>query len=467
MTTITAIPEKKDTKLKFNVTSIQCHQAANLLNRNYRLTRQNILGDGLKLCRRAKAHHSLNSKLPPDKQTAKIAVRVKGGKITSSMADVAYCGNAHLCPYCSSLKAAHMRKWINVLLVGAVDEEPGLTLGLLTLTASHRRDCDWTDWVDRYCSALETFGKLMRRTYDAIGSFGRARTFESPVGSNGLHFHTHELFTYLAGTDIAGLKAVIIEAWKAALKKHGLRCGKKYGVDIKEPGEFDPDYIAKEIAAHDTKTKSKSDLKTLFQLLDDSARGRKESGDDWIRAAKALQGRDRWNVGLLAKKLSIQCPSEWRHPDGDADKEKEIEAEHVIEYPQTQHMMATQPGSKRPGLAMILRTARQKLDNSINTVKMVDALCKDYTKQVLFSVDDEIAEAIRHEELNHKKEKANIERLLSTCLISKEIADSLKALSIIEHELHKKEQTAAIRTRADTIKIAGLYLTPKADLVFM
>jgi hypothetical protein len=405
--------------------------------------------------------------LPPDKQTAKVAVHVKGGKITSNMTDVALCGNAHLCSYCSSLKAAHMRKWINVLLVGAVDEIPGLALGLLTLTASHRRDCDWAEWVNRYCLALETFGKLMRRTYDAIGSVGRARTFESPVGSNGLHFHTHELFTFLAGTDLVGLKAVIIEAWKAALKKHGLRCGKKYGVDIKEPGEFDPDYIAKEIAAHDTKKQSKSDLKTMFQLLDDSARGHKEAGDDWIRAAKAIQGRDRWNVGQLAKKLGIQCPSEWRHPKGDEDHEKNIEADHLITYPQSQHLMATQPNSKRPGLAMILRTARQKLDNSINTVKMVDALCKDYTKQVLFNVTDEIAEAIKQADADHEKANANIERILSTCLITDEVASNLKALSVLEHELHKREQTAAIRTRADTIKIAGLHLTPKADLVFM
>jgi len=40
-------------------------------------------------------------------------------------------------------------------------------------------------------------------------------------------------------------------------------------------------------------------------------------------------------------------------------------------------------------------------------------------------------------------------------------------LGEIEHTLLKKERIAAINSRADSIKIAGLHLTPGADLVFM
>ena len=40
--------------MKFNVAAIQQHQASRLLTQHYRNTRENILGDGLKLCRRAK-----------------------------------------------------------------------------------------------------------------------------------------------------------------------------------------------------------------------------------------------------------------------------------------------------------------------------------------------------------------------------------------------------------------------------
>ena len=54
--------------MKYNATAIQQHQAARLLTQHYRITRENILGDGLKLCQRAKAHHS------PTPELALIAV---------------------------------------------------------------------------------------------------------------------------------------------------------------------------------------------------------------------------------------------------------------------------------------------------------------------------------------------------------------------------------------------------------
>ena len=107
----------------------------------------------------------------------------------------------------------------------------------------------------------------MRRNFKAIGSLGRIRAMECPVGSNGLHIHMHDLFTYAPGADIEALTAIALTKWKAALRKFGLHCSKR-GVDIKAEGDFDPRYIAKELAAHDTKGESKSDLVTLFKLLD-------------------------------------------------------------------------------------------------------------------------------------------------------------------------------------------------------
>ena len=44
--------------MRYHEIQIQQHQAARLLNRDYSLTRENILGDGLKLCRRAKAFNT-------------------------------------------------------------------------------------------------------------------------------------------------------------------------------------------------------------------------------------------------------------------------------------------------------------------------------------------------------------------------------------------------------------------------
>jgi len=435
--------------MQYNATSIQQHQAASLLNRNYRLTKQNILGDGVKLCRRAKAHNTVNS------NTAQIAVHQHpNGKITSNMHDVALCGNAHLCSYCSSVKAAHMRNWINQLLMSSVKKE-GLLLGLLTLTAWHQRECDWSKFVANFFSALTDFYKAMRRDFDAIGCIGRVRAIETPIGSNGLHVHPHDLFTYKAGTDIEAFKKIALKKWKAALRKYGLHCSKK-GLDIMPDGTFDPNYIAKEIAAHDTKKTSKSDLKTMFQLLDASARGDKQAGDDWIRAAKAIQGRDRWNVGQLAHKLGIPSPSDWRNAEGVAKSEPA----HLIEYPQTAHLMATEPNSERSGLAMILRTARQSIDNTIATQKMVTALCHDYTRQMLIAAPLAEANAIQ-------RSVDNIKLLLKDGAINEALAEDLSGRAIAEIKLQQSEKATELRKRAQAAISPPISLKPREDLVFM
>jgi len=434
--------------MKFNATAIQHHQAGSLLNLHYRNTRENILGDGLKLCQRAKAHNSSNP------NTAYIAVKPRDGGYTAKMHDVAQCGNAHLCPFCSGLKASNMRDWITLAFLPQV-KSSGLVTGLLTLTAHHRRESDWGEFVKNFYRALEAFGKTMRRNFKAVGSLGRVRAMECPVGSNGLHIHLHDLFTYKPGTDIDALCVTALAKWKAALRQFGLHCSKN-GVDIKKDGDFDPRYIAKEMAAHNTKTDSKSDLVTLFELLDRSARGNKQAGDDWIRAAKAIQGRDRWNVGQLAKKLNIECPSSWRKPEGDAKSEPL----HVIEYPQTQHIMATEPNSERPGLAIILRTARQNLNNTVATQKIVTALCLDYTKQRLLKASIVAAE-------DYARCTTNIAALLASGAIKPEMAPDLDARAVVEIQLQQKERIAAIKTKLHVATTPQLHLQPGAELVFV
>lgn len=334
--------------MKYHETQVCQHQAARLLNHDYKLTRENILGDGLKLCRRAKWFHS------KDTENARIDVfEAEDGRYLGHMRDVAHCGNAHLCPFCAGVKAAHLRDWITQLLIPAVQRRK-LHLGLMTLTARHKRESDWSAFIESYYNALHTFRKTLERDMSEVGSLGRVRAVETPVGSNGLHLHVHDLFTYAPGADLDALRAAVAKKWKAALKKHGLQCG-KYGTDIKAEGDFEPIYIAKEITATDAKTESKSDLRTLFSLLSQSARGNKQAGADWIRAARAIQGLDRWNVGLLASKLGIPCPSDWQPP---ALTPKEPVKS--IMYPQAHHMHATSPTNPRAGLAFILRAAAQE-----------------------------------------------------------------------------------------------------------
>lgn len=372
--------------MKFNITAIRQHEASKLLTKNFLETGKNILGDGLKLCQRAKAHHTQNP------GTAFIVVEKKAIKekingkwqtnvyTLSRMHDTAQCGNAHLCPHCTSYKAAHMRGWIELELLPAA-KSGNLCLGLLTLTARHRRDCDWSAYVKNFYSALSLFSISMDRAFKKIGYLGRLRTLESPVGNHGIHPHIHDLFTYAPGTDLAKFQEIALKYWKKALKKVGLDCN-NHGINIKPEGKFDPLYVAKEMAAYDTKTgdtddKEDSKNKNLFQLLDASAKGDTQAANDWIRAAKAIQGRDRWNVGQLAQKLGIPCPSEWKKPEGIAKVDPQ---RLLISYPQPQHMIATSPSNPRAGLAFILRAARNEAARPGTTQRMVLRMCDETIK---------------------------------------------------------------------------------------
>jgi hypothetical protein len=434
--------------MKYNATAIQQHEAAKILNHHYRITGQNILGDGLKLCRRKKAFKTQN----PD--VAQIEIKQSpNGRIFANMHDVAHCGNAHLCSYCSSTKATHMRKWINQLLIRAV-QKAGLDFCLFSLTASHKRESSWTEFTKNFFKALSAFSISMKREFDNVGSLGRVRALESPVGSNGLHIHIHDLLTYKSITDFESFRKIALRKWKSALRKFDLHCSNR-GVDIKPPGTFDLDYVAKEVAAHDTKTDSKSDLITLFKLLDESARGNKQAADDWIRAAIALQGRDRWNVGQLAKKLGIPSPSEWNSTEGEA----KTEPFNIIEYPQTAHMMATEPSSKRNGLAMILRTARQNLNNEISTRRIVEALCRDYTKQKLLSNSVRLTDALSNV-------TDNINSLLKLGAITEELANELVERAVVEIEHQKTEKSDELSTKLQVAMKQQLQLKPNAELEF-
>jgi len=346
---------------------IQQHEAARLIARHYRLTRENLQGDGLVLCRRAKWFHS------SDPDTAIVNVYEQEESLTAKMHDVATCGNAHLCPYCARTKAAHNSDWIGLVLVPTV-KEAGLTMSLLTLTAFHKRDCDWTAFADLFFRALLAFYKNIRRDLDKMGFVGRYRGLEAPVGPNGLHLHPHDLLVHEPGADLDAFFKVAEKKWRNALKKFGLRCN-KHGIHLKTPGTFDPRYIAKEIASYDSKDKSEYGLVTLSELLSRSARGDKQAGEDWIRAARALQGRDRWNVGQLAAKLGIPSPSEWKRPAS-----AETRLVNVIKYPQHHHMHATSPSNPRPALAHIFNAAIRETRNPATvgrTANMALRMCAE------------------------------------------------------------------------------------------
>ena len=303
-------------------------------------------------------------------------------------------------------------------------ERKGYARALMTLTASHQRECDWkADYADPFYKAVTLFSRRMGKAYKAIGCPGQFRGMESPVGPNGLHLHIHDEVLYLPGADLEAFEAVAARKWQEACREVGLYCN-VHGLHITT--DFDPCYIAKdetqkqakatafELAAYDTKTKGHN--RTLFDLLDACAKGDAEAGDDYIRATLALQGRARWNIGQLAKKLGIVAPSAWKQPEGTGIDTTPAPAL-VIAYPIEDHLIATTPEQKRHSLALILRAARQELRRPGSVGKMVKALsdevintrvqrirCK-YAKRLAKRLDSLWTESI-HESIKHTHKKA-------------------------------------------------------------
>ena len=367
---------------KFNQSYIRVGTMSKLLAGNYAKTGEHIEGSSAIGCQRWERKHSDAPGL------AQVAVSLENGHSKARMHKHFVCNNYKLCDLCARRQSAHMRDWITKALIPAAQAQ-GYALALLTLTASHKRDCDWkTDNADKFYAALRLFSRRMAKAYKAIGCIGQLRSGESPVGANGLHLHIHDELLYKPGADLAAFAARALAAWKDACKEVGLRCTAR-GVDVTT--DFDPHYVAKdekkatteakgtafELAAHDTKRDGKN--KTMFELLDSAAKGDEQAGNDWLRAARAVAGRSRWNAGQLPKKLGIATPSDWENPDhiGEALAESPQPAL-VVQYPIEQHLVATAPDHRRPGLALILRAARQELKRPGTTRRMVSALCADY-----------------------------------------------------------------------------------------
>jgi len=401
----------------FNRNAIRMSTMSRLFAGHYKTTGVNIEGSSAIGCQRWKKFTSE----VPDK--AQIAITLKGGSISAQMHDHFTCGNHKFCPHCARAGSAKMRDYITQVFMPAAKSQ-GYASALMTLTASHRRDCDWkADYADLFYKAVTLFSRRMGKAYKAIGCPGQFRAMESPVGPNGLHLHIHDELLYRPGADLEAFEAVAARKWREACSEVGLYCN-THGLHITT--DFDPCYIAKdetqkeamatafELAAYDTKTKGHN--RTLFDLLDACAKGDGEAGNDYIRATLALQGRARWNIGQLAKKLGIVAPSAWKRPEGEAADTMPAPAL-VIAYPIEDHLIATTPEQKRHSLALILRAARQEMRRPGSVCKMVKALSDEainarikrirqkYAVRLAKRLDILWAETI-HESIKHTHKKA-------------------------------------------------------------
>lgn len=446
----------------FNRNAIRMSAMSRLFAGHYKTTGVNIEGSSAIGCQRWKRFTSE----APDK--AQIAITLKGGSTSAQMHDHFTCGNHKFCPHCARAGSAKMRDYITQVFMPAAKSQ-GYASALMTLTASHRRDCDWkADYADLFYKAVTLFSRRMGKAYKAIGCPGQFRAMESPVGPNGLHLHIHDEMLYRPGANLDAFEAVAARKWREACREVGLYCN-AHGLHITT--DFDPCYIAKdetqkeakatafELAAYDTKTKGHN--RTLFDLLDACAKGDSEAGADYIRATLALQGRARWNVGQLAKKLGIVAPSAWKQPEGQAADSRPLPAL-VVDYAIEDHLVATTPDSPRQSLALILRAGRQEMHRPGSVGRMVKALSDEviakrvqgirhkYAKRLAKRLDGLWAETI-HESIKHTHKRAIV---ASECRwMNAAIADYMERNKLLNpvYAQQQREMWKPVSEHAETV----------------
>ena len=291
------------------------------------------------------------------------------------------CKGAWSCDHCARLRVAQTRGWLRVELMPAL-EEKGLSASLVTFTLAHTYDEDWSMTVDHLLAAHTLADRRLAKVYKKAGSLGKLKSLEVTVGKNGLHAHLHELVSHDKNADLEELAYAMQVAWVKAVRDVGGHCNER-GFDFKP--DCINDYVAKleashELASHSTKT-ARMKGKSLAQLLDASAVGDTQAGEEWLRAQKALGGRMRFHAGSLPKKLGIVCPSSFE--DEELDDVRKFRKEHEpdpvrIVYAQTEHLKATGTISDRAGLAIILRSART--GDAEKVLSVVSALCAEVDK---------------------------------------------------------------------------------------
>lgn len=293
------------------------------------------------------------------------------------------CGCNWTCEECATATVARNRSWLRGAMIPALTKLQK-TGSLMTLTLAHSYGDDWGGVVDALSRAYTLFGRRVDKVLKRYGCVGKFKALEAPVGRNGIHPHFHILVTHdigLSEEQVEKLRATLQAAWQKAVDEVGGRCN-EHGFDFKH--DCLNDYTAKmetshELAAQSTK-QGRLKGKTLSQLLDAAWRGDATAAAEWTRAIKGIGARNRFHAGKLPENLGIPTPSEWEDEQPEESDEDAPEPVVVrIEYSQDDHMMATNPGLGRSGLALILRAARR--GGKPQVLSMVDALCRDYRRK--------------------------------------------------------------------------------------
>jgi len=367
---------RKKSKRKFvDREFIRVATASKLMAAHFYKTGKNLKGSSVIGCGRWRAKW-----LVQDKDVAEIHVDEYGARMHGHFK----CNSVWTCDHCARIQCAKARSWIRAGLIPSY-EKRGYMSSMITLTAAHSYDGDWGLSISRLHDAYKLFDKRLSHEYKAIGSIGKLKALEAPIGANGIHGHFHILVVHRPNMDMIKFENKARSAWKSALNDIGGRCN-NHGFDLLINGA--PDYVAKMEMAHEmtspeTKTITKAGS-TLGQLLDKARKGDEKASAEWYRAIEALQGRSRFHSGKLGEKLGIPPCSEWTDEEIKPASKDDIEVPVKplkINYPLSQHLKATAPEHPSSGLAVILRVAKR---GSVSKVRrIVELLCERYDEYIL------------------------------------------------------------------------------------
>lgn len=251
-------------------------------------------------------------------------VTLEKGEQRARFDGVKSCSSVWCCPICSARISAGRRDELNALLAGARQE--GLSVVMLTLTASHKRGMNLAGWLAAFKAGKERLRQ--RREWRAlkprfVGSVTATEVTHSDA--NGFHPHFHELIVMdcpeaEAMAQIEGLRA----AWLASLAGVGLS-GNDHAFQV-QPASAAGEYVGKFGAAEEMalqgQKQGRGGSRTPWQLLADAGdihnpRATRD-GAIWAEYAAAFMGRRQlvWSPGLKAR-FGIDDVSDDDMPEGE------------------------------------------------------------------------------------------------------------------------------------------------------
>ena len=292
---------------------IRVSTAARLSIGYYNAHGENLRGSSVAGCGRWKAYGR-------DSSVAEIIVGKDGPKFDGHFK----CGNVWTCDRCARARVSQARSWIRAALIPAFAVN-NLGAAMMTFTMAHSYAGCWKESIALLHDAYKLFDKNMSRRYKQIGSIGKLKSLEAPIGLNGIHGHFHVLLSHTAGVDMSTFEIVARREWESAVIQVGGQCN-DHGFDLKLDAMAD--YLAKqelahEMSNHDTKKARRKGL-LLGQLLDRASRGDTKASAEWLRAIEALQGRSRFHAGDLAKKLGIPNCTDWEDEERQEERAEAV-----------------------------------------------------------------------------------------------------------------------------------------------